>query len=171
MCVLIIINSTTFCSLRRYGSAPLHLAAQKGDLVLVQMLVEYGADPTQKSLDGKTPQEWTHGGIYATESLREATRKWLVEAVEIIELAARVAVHQGEPLPSIQYMCIMRPVATFSSRVLLRCHCGFESSPSLSLLPRSHTLTHTPTLSPPPTLFLPFPPLPFQQRLCDVIIT
>jgi hypothetical protein len=90
--------------------------------VLVQMLVEYGADPTQKSLDGKTPQEWTHGGVNplydGADILREATRKWLVEAVEIIELAARVAVHQGEPLPAIQYMRIMRPV-------LFRCHCGF----------------------------------------------
>lgn len=146
MCVLIIINSTTFCSLRRYGSAPLHLAAQKGDLVLVQMLVEYGADPTQKSLDGKTPQEWTHGGIYATESLREATRKWLVEAVEIIELAARVAVHQGEPLPSIQYMCIMRPVATFSLWLLV-----FPFA--LLITPLTYAHAHSYPLSPPHTLF------------------
>lgn len=59
------------------------MAAQKGDLVIVQMLVAYGADPTLKSIDGKTPQDWTQGGIHSLydggEEAREATRRWLDE--------------------------------------------------------------------------------------------
>jgi hypothetical protein len=70
-------------SSRRYGSAPIHVAAQKGDLETVQMLVAYGADPKLKSTDGKTPQDWTQGGIHSLydggEEAREATRQWLDE--------------------------------------------------------------------------------------------
>ena len=38
------------------GFAPLHAAAQNGDLELVELLLEFGADPSSETDDGRTSE-------------------------------------------------------------------------------------------------------------------
>lgn len=40
------------------GETPLHHAAEKGEMALVQLLLDYAADPTLRDAAGRAPLHW-----------------------------------------------------------------------------------------------------------------
>jgi len=51
---------------------PLHAAAQNGQIEMVELLLEYGADPTARSQDGRTPADlaWERGHLEIVDLLK-----------------------------------------------------------------------------------------------------
>lgn len=74
-------------NLSAYGSAPIHLAAQRGDLESVKLLAASGATLSIKSVQGRDAIGWTTGNISllydGPESDRTATRVWLESTIPL----------------------------------------------------------------------------------------
>ena len=58
---------------QRHGFAPIHAAAQHGDMELLELLLSAGADPSAATEDGATPADMAgaEGHVDAAHRLRE----------------------------------------------------------------------------------------------------
>jgi ankyrin repeat protein len=85
-----------------YGSAPLHLAAQQGQLSMVQLLVHRGASIALKAANGQDAIGWTQGEFHplydgATDT-RDAVAQWLIQHQQTIVPAEQYHIEIREAL-------------------------------------------------------------------------
>ena len=57
-CTICVYNVYYLCVLQEKGNCPLHVAAGSGQILQIELLIIYGADPGALDAFGKTPIEY-----------------------------------------------------------------------------------------------------------------
>jgi F-type H+-transporting ATPase subunit beta len=94
------------------GHAPLHVAAMRGWEELVELLLDFGADPTQRDYGGRTPVEWAvRNGHRAAARLLEAASPASARAAAPGEAPAVMRHESGLIESGIKALDLFAPIA------------------------------------------------------------